>query len=122
MLRGGLSQNFIPYARANLPDKPDYNPELPVSHIYYVDVNSLYASCMRFRLPVSDFVSDYKIRDRVLKKEVILFVIMKMILITKRQKKRNIDIMFENAVNWKQGEIGFFQEVSGYYPPDHRLS
>ena len=64
MLRGGLSQNFIPYARANLPDKPDYNPELPFSHIYYVDVNSLYASCMRFRLPVSDFVTDYKIREQ----------------------------------------------------------
>ena len=36
MLRGGLSQNFIHYARANIPDQPDYNPKLPVSHIYYV--------------------------------------------------------------------------------------
>ena len=119
MLRGGLSQNFIPYARANLPDKPNYNPNLPVSNIYYVDVNSLYASCMRFRLPVSDFVTDYKIRDMgkgsedPLEEGTIFIRDYEDDINNEKTKEEKYNIMFENAVNWKQGELVFFQEVSG---------
>ena len=49
MLRGGLSHNFIPYGKSKYSWKPDYNPNQPISHIYYVDVNSLYASCMKIQ-------------------------------------------------------------------------
>merc|ERR1711875_46051 len=47
-LLGGISAVLIPYARANNPQCPDYNPELPLNTIMYVDANNLYTVMYEF--------------------------------------------------------------------------
>ena len=52
-VRGGLSNPFQPYAKANNPGLgEDYDPEQPTSHICKYDVNSQYPTVMNGPLPV----------------------------------------------------------------------
>ena len=51
--RGGLSQCWIPWARANQPEFPDYIPLLPRSEIIDIDANCLYLSAQRYAMPVA---------------------------------------------------------------------
>ena len=54
-LLGGISAVLNPYARANNPQCPDYNPELPLNTIMYVDANNLYGWAMSLFLPTGGF-------------------------------------------------------------------
>ena len=54
-IRGGLSYVAQRHAMANFPDMPDYRPDLPTSHLLYLDCNSLYSTCQTYRLPVGGF-------------------------------------------------------------------
>ena len=53
--RGGLSQCRMPWIKANIEGKAGYKVNLPKSRIHYTDVNSLYASAMRYYLLVGNF-------------------------------------------------------------------
>jgi len=54
-IRGGLSYVSQRYAKANFPDMSDYRPDLPTSHLLYLDCNSLYSTCQTYSLPVGGF-------------------------------------------------------------------
>ena len=54
-LRGGISMVANQYARANHADLPDYDEDLPKSHIQYVDCNNLYGNAMCKHLPTGEF-------------------------------------------------------------------
>ena len=54
-IRGGLSYVAQRHAAANFPEMPDYRPDLPTSHILYLDCNSLYSRCQTYPLPVGGF-------------------------------------------------------------------
>merc|ERR1712115_233547 len=54
-LLGGISAVLYPYARANNPQCPDYNPELPLNTIMYVDANNPYGWAMSLFLPTGGF-------------------------------------------------------------------
>jgi hypothetical protein len=54
-IRGGLSCIFQPFASANNPQCPNYDPSLPLSWIVYNDVNSLYPHAMAQALPDGDY-------------------------------------------------------------------
>lgn len=53
-LKGGLAHVFTPYAEANNPYVPDYNPRHPTSFALATDVNSLYPKAMTFSLPTGE--------------------------------------------------------------------
>jgi len=53
--RGGVVHFSTRYAKANLPTEPDYNPQLPESHLVQLDVNSLYSWAMSRCLPTRNF-------------------------------------------------------------------
>ena len=58
--QGGLSQCWIPWARANQPEFPDYNPKLPKSEIIDIDMNCLYLSAQRYKMPAGKWdLNDY---------------------------------------------------------------
>ena len=54
-IRGGLSFVSQRHAKANFPEMPDYRPDLPTSHLLYIDCNSLYTTCQSYPLPVGGF-------------------------------------------------------------------
>ena len=54
-IRGGLSYVAQRHAKANFPEMPDYRPDLPTSHVLYLDCNSLYTTCQSYPLPVGGF-------------------------------------------------------------------
>jgi hypothetical protein len=54
-IRGGICQQIYKYARANNPQCPNYNPNVPDSHLLYYDANNLYGFSMSEPLPVSDY-------------------------------------------------------------------
>ena len=54
-IRGGVSSINCRYAKANIPDSPDFNSNLPASHILYIDANNLFGMSMASRLPVNNF-------------------------------------------------------------------
>ena len=54
-IRGGLSYVLQRHAKANFPAMPDYDPDLPTSHLLYLDCNSLYTTCQTYPLPVVGF-------------------------------------------------------------------
>ena len=108
---GGLSQNRMPYAKANLPDLKGFNPKLPKSHIYHNDFNTLYPSCMRFKLPMGYFVLDFFIIDMGLEDGINY--------IRTYEDELNIGLKLAsvaNRVKYNQSTTCFFQEMSGYFP------
>ena len=54
-LLGGISAILSPYAKANNPQCPDYNSDLPLNSILYVDCNNLYGWAMSLYLPTGGF-------------------------------------------------------------------
>ncbi|XP_050528230.1 uncharacterized protein LOC126898333 [Daktulosphaira vitifoliae] len=48
---GGLTQVNQWYARANHPDVPDYNPDLPYKYLQYLDATNLYGTTMMEPIP-----------------------------------------------------------------------
>jgi len=54
-IRGGLSYVSQRHAKANFPAMADYDPDLPTSHMLYLDCNSLYTTCQSYPLPVGGF-------------------------------------------------------------------
>ena len=54
-IRGGLSNIFVPYLKANNPKCPDYDPTTPTTYIPYMDVNSLYPTAMCEMMPIDDY-------------------------------------------------------------------
>ena len=54
-IRGGLSYVSQRHAKANFTAMPDYDPDLPTSHLLYLDCNSLYTTCQSYPLPVGGF-------------------------------------------------------------------
>ena len=54
-IRGGLSFVSQRHAKANFPEMSDYRPDLPTSHLLYLDCNSLYTTCQSYPLPVGGF-------------------------------------------------------------------
>ena len=54
-IRGGLVQQTVKFVQANNPALSNYNPEKPISHLLYYDVNSLYAYAMQQLLPVGEY-------------------------------------------------------------------
>jgi len=53
--RGGVVNFSTRYAKANIPTEPDYNSELPESHLIQLDINSLYSFAMTKCLPTRNF-------------------------------------------------------------------
>lgn len=47
--------SFFRYAKANHPDVDNYDPNLPNSHLIYLDANNLYGWAMSQHLPTSNF-------------------------------------------------------------------
>jgi hypothetical protein len=54
-MRGGISIVTNQYAKANNPDVSDFDEDLPLSHIIYVDCNNLYGVAMCKYLPTGGF-------------------------------------------------------------------
>ncbi|XP_050535022.1 uncharacterized protein LOC126902042 [Daktulosphaira vitifoliae] len=54
-IRGGLTQVNQRYARANHPDVPDYNPDLPHKYLQYLDATNLYGTAMMEPIPFGYF-------------------------------------------------------------------
>ena len=54
-LEGGLSQTCNILSRSNDPRMQDFDRNCPVSNIYKVDENSLYASAMCMKLPIGEW-------------------------------------------------------------------
>ena len=54
-LRGGISMVANQFAHGNNKDLPDYDKNLPTSHIQYVDCNNLYGKAMCENLPTGGF-------------------------------------------------------------------
>ena len=56
-IHGGLSYVSQRHAKANFPGMPDYHPDLPTSHLLYLECNcnSLYSTCQTYPLPVCGF-------------------------------------------------------------------
>lgn len=54
-IRSGLSCVAQCYARANEPSLPEYDRDKPISHLTYLNCNSLYATCQTYPLPVGNF-------------------------------------------------------------------
>ncbi|XP_050547847.1 uncharacterized protein LOC126909468, partial [Daktulosphaira vitifoliae] len=54
-IRGGLTQVNQQYARANHPDVPDYNPDLPHKYLQYLDATNLYGTAMMEPIPFGYF-------------------------------------------------------------------
>ena len=61
-LRGGISMSSKRYCKANNPNVPEHDPDLPTTHILYLDANNLYGWAMSQALPTGGFqwVSDCK--------------------------------------------------------------
>ena len=126
--RGGLSQCRIPWVRANIEGRAGYRVGLPNSRIHYTDVNSLYASAMRYFMHTGNFfLNDYlnKMMFEKGKEETAKFC-------RNYEKELNdnltlgekYDIKFNNAPCWKQSNRGFIALVAGHYPDDthHKLN
>ena len=54
-IRGGLSNIFIPYLKANNPKCPDYDPTRDTTWLAYWDVNSLYPTAMCEMMPIDSY-------------------------------------------------------------------
>jgi hypothetical protein len=54
-VRGGLCQVMIPYAKANIPFRDDFDPDERPSLIFYWDANNLYGWAMSQYLPIDNF-------------------------------------------------------------------
>lgn len=56
---------IFPHARTNFLGIPNYCPDLPLSHLLYLDCNSLYSTCQTYRLPMGGFwwLSDSQLAD-----------------------------------------------------------
>jgi len=54
-MRGGIATISHRYAKANNPQVPDYDNQLPTSYITYLDANNLYGAAMIEPLPVGEF-------------------------------------------------------------------
>ena len=54
-LLGGVSAVLHPYAKANNPECPDYNPDFSLNTIMYVDANNIYGWAMCLFLPTGGF-------------------------------------------------------------------
>jgi len=54
-IRGGIATIYGPYAKANNPLFPDYDPQKPTTYIIYLDANNLYGASQSQSLPVGDF-------------------------------------------------------------------
>jgi len=54
-IHGGLSYVAQRHALTNFPKMSDYCPDLPTSHLLYLDCNSLYTTCQTYPLPVGAF-------------------------------------------------------------------
>lgn len=54
-VRGGITQQSCKFTRANNQSCPDYNPSVSLSHILYIDVNSMYAHAMCKCLPIGEY-------------------------------------------------------------------
>ncbi|XP_050528160.1 uncharacterized protein LOC126898263 [Daktulosphaira vitifoliae] len=55
IIRGGLTQVNQRYARANYPDVPDYNSNLPHKYLQYLDATNLYGTTMMEPIPFGYF-------------------------------------------------------------------
>ena len=53
--RGGVSTISHRYAKANIPNHKDFDPNLPPSYLIYLDANNLYGWAMTQRLPTGEF-------------------------------------------------------------------
>ncbi len=53
--RGGVSVISHRYAKANIPNQPDYDADLPTAYLTYIDMNNLYGGGMREYLPIGNF-------------------------------------------------------------------
>ena len=62
--RGGLSQCRMPWVRANIAGRAGYRVGLPNSRIHYTDINSLYASAMRYFMPIGNFLLNNLLHDK----------------------------------------------------------
>ena len=54
-IRGGLSNIFVSYAKANNPKCPGYDPYQDTTWLSYVDVNSLYPTAMCEMMPLDNY-------------------------------------------------------------------
>ena len=61
--RGGLSQCRMPWVRANIEGRAGYRVGIPHSRIFYTDINSLYASAMRYFMPIGNFILNNLLHD-----------------------------------------------------------
>ena len=52
-LLGGVSAVLHPYAKANNPECPDYNPDFSLNTIMYVDANNMVGLCVSSYLQVA---------------------------------------------------------------------
>ena len=87
-IRGGLSGQFLRYARANHRDHAEYDDREPATYLHMFDCNSLYSYCLCKRLPVGGF--------RWLQSEEVT--------------QMNIETMPD------EGDIGYIMEVDLQYP------
>ena len=69
-MRGGIATISHRYAKANNPQVPDYDDQLPTSYITYLDANNLYGAAMVEPLPVDKFrflneneITNFKLMD-----------------------------------------------------------
>ena len=54
-IRGGVAMISHRYARSNLPQQPNFQPDEPLASLIYLDANNLYGWAMSQPLPTHDF-------------------------------------------------------------------
>ena len=122
---GGLSQCWIPWARANQPEFPDYNPNLPRSEIIDIDMNCLYLSAQRYKMPagkweLNNYHRELSIEDT--NQQAISYEddLNTNLTLEKKYQQKFSDIKGESPPlpEWIQGNIGFFLECAIWIPPE----
>ena len=116
--RGGLSQCRMPWVRANIAGRAGYRVGLPNSRIYYTDINSLYASAMRYFMPIGNFILNNLLHDKPIEEATQFVSYYEKELNNNLSIYAKYDMKFNNAPSWKQSSRGFIVLIAGHYPKE----
>ena len=105
-LEGGLSQTWNIISRSNDPKMKDFDRNCPISHIYKVDENYLYASVMCMKLPVCEW-EDVDLKGRTLQEWVEFIREIENDLNNDLSVEEKLKMLYENEPTWNQGEDCF---------------
>ena len=122
---GGLSQCWIPWARANQSEFPNFNPNLPKSEIIDSDANCLYLTAQRYAMPTGKWELNEYHKDKSLEDVNFHFLTYEdefnnNLTLEQKYQQKFSDVKGESSplTEWIQGKRGFFLECAIWIPPE----